>query len=203
MAQAILNRFFLLLFRQVFQSFGVRPKVLIAVLLAGLAGLALIFYLKPAAQLPETAVVSVAETVAVLPKAAVAAPQLKPVTNIPIATASEPQKPAFFATGEVTNEAATTIQAQIERLQDLQSNDDDASLQEILKELTNTSRAIRHEAVEATIQFGGHTAVPVLQGLAARTWDPTEKKELLDAAEFLAMPTMTEVREQNQNFKKP
>ena len=102
---------------------------------------------------------------------------------------------------EVTGPDAEYLQAQIDRLEDLESKDDDASLQAILKELTNTNAIIRHVAIEATIQFGGHTAVPILQGLAARTWDPQEKKELLDAAEFLALPTLSEVRAENANVK--
>ncbi|HXI71101.1 MAG TPA: hypothetical protein VNN22_12165 [Verrucomicrobiae bacterium] len=179
-----------------------RPKVIIAVLLAGLAGLAVIFYLKPAASRPETAVTPVAEPAATPPKAAAAVPQLKPATNIAaVATASQPKKPASVATSDAADEAAAKIQAQIDRLVDLQSNDDDASLQAILKELTNTNRIIRHEAIEATIQFGGHTAVPVLKDLATRTWDPDEKKELLEAAEFLALPTLSEARAQKEQEK--
>ena len=108
-----------------------------------------------------------------------------------------------FTTPQVVGENAEYLQATINHLEELMMNDDDASLQAILKELTNTNAIIRHEAIEATIQFGGHTAVPVLQGLAARTWDPNEKKELLDAAEFLTLPSWSEVKAQNPGMKLP
>ena len=114
---------------------------------------------------------------------------------------AKPANAANIGVSEVTGPDAEYLQAQIDRLEELESNDDDASLQAILKELTNTNPIIRHVAIEATIQFGGHTAVPILQGLAARTWDPQEKKELLDAAEFLALPTLSEVRAENANAK--
>ena len=178
-----------------------RPKIVIALLLTGLAGVAVILFLKLAASRPQTAVVPapITQPVVVLPKTITEALPIAPAKNVTtIATPSQPKKPAPGGTGAASNEAAAKIQAQIDRLVDLQSNDDDASLQAILKELANTNPIIRHEAIEATIQFGGRTAIPVLKELAARTWDPAEKKELLDAAEFLALPTLTEARAQKK-----
>ncbi|MDD5141729.1 MAG: HEAT repeat domain-containing protein [Verrucomicrobiales bacterium] len=178
-----------------------RPKIVIAVLLAGVVGVAIIFFLKPAANHPQPAVTPAAQPAATLPKpTAAAVPQLPPNTNATVVvTPSQPKKPVPSSTDEAVDEEAAKIQEQVDRLVDLSSNDDDASLQAILKELTNPNKVIRHEAIEATIQFGGHTAVPVLQDLAARTADPDEKKELLEAAEFLALPTLSEARAQNSN----
>ena len=88
-------------------------------------------------------------------------------------------------------ENAPYLQETINRMEKLSVNNPDASLQAILKELTNTNRLIRHEAIESTIPFGGHTAVRRLQSLASSTWDPEEKKELLKAAEFLSLPMWT------------
>lgn len=119
---------------------------------------------------------------------------------MPVATAA-PAAPVPATTPEVAVESAPSVDDQIDRLQDLQANDDDASLQAILKELTNTNQLVRHAAIEATIQFGGHTAVPVLQDLAAHTSDPDEKQELLDAAEFLALPTLSEARAEMKQKK--
>ena len=177
-----------------------RPKIVIAVLLAGVLGLAAIFFLKPGRAQTETPPIATATPTAPATQAAVAQAAPTP-TN---ATAPVPlrlTKANPFTMGEVVGDGAEAVQAQINRLEDLQSNDDDASLQAILKELTNTNPIIRHVAIEATIQFGGHTAVPILQGLAARTWDPGEKQELLDAAEFLALPTLSEVRAEKQGAK--
>jgi len=64
----------------------------------------------------------------------------------------------------VVRDGAEAVQAQINRLEDPQANDHDASLQVILKKLTTANPIIRHAAIKATIQFGGHTAVPILQG---------------------------------------
>lgn len=181
---------------------GMRPKIIITVLLAGLAGLAVIFFLKPPANQPQTAAVPIVQPAASAPETKPAIPQVSPTADSAGGVAPiKPANPVPVATAEVTGEGAEFIQEQINRLEELETKDDDASLKAILAELTNTNRIIRHVAIEATIQFGGHTAVPVLQGLAARTWDPAEKQELLDAAEFLALPTLTEVRAENPDVK--
>ena len=89
------------------------------------------------------------------------------------------------------------MQARIEKLNELEARYDQESLQGILGELTNSNREIRAAAIESTIQFQSRDAIPVLKNLAARTRDSEEKKALLDAAEFLALPTFTEIRSQN------
>ena len=89
------------------------------------------------------------------------------------------------------------VQARIEKLNELEARYDQESLQAILGELTNSNREIRAAAIESTIQFQSRDAIPVLKNLAARTRDSEEKKALLDAAEFLALPTFTEIRSQN------
>jgi hypothetical protein len=89
------------------------------------------------------------------------------------------------------------VQARIEKLNELEARYDQESLQAILGELTNSNREIRAAAVESTIQFQSRDAIPVLKNLATRTRDSEEKKALLDAAEFLALPTFTEIRSQN------
>lgn len=178
-----------------------RPKVVIVVLLAGLAGLAIIFSLKRPAN-PTPGVVPILPEVAAASPAKPLSFQASRPTNAPALAAPvkpvKPIRPIPFTTPSATGPDAALIQAQLDRLDELEANDDDASLQAILKELTNTNQLIRHAAIEATIQFGGHTAVPVLKDLAGRTADPDEKQELLDAAEFLALPTISEVRAQKQ-----
>lgn len=179
-----------------------RPKIVIIVLLAGAIGLAAILFLKPANKVTPPPPVVVDQPAVVAPKTNPIVAQVQaPPTNAAPATPRVKHIP--FTTPEVTGEDAPQIQATINRLDDLSMNDDDASLQAILKELTNTNPIIRHEAIEATIQFGGHTAVPVLKDLASRTWDPNEKQELLDAAEFLSLPTWSEVKAQNPDMKLP
>ena len=182
-----------------------RPKIVIVVLLVGIAGIAAIFLLKHAATPPATI-----QT----PPEIVSQPAAPPVT--PAADNPTPAKPvATFANAPVektisqpaadTNALAEAhdamVQAEVDKLTELQANDDAASLHAILADLTNSDKEIRAAAVESTIQFGSRDAIPVLQDLAAHTTAPDEKKNLLDAADFLALPTTSEVREASRQAK--
>ena len=95
------------------------------------------------------------------------------------------------------------VQAEIDKLTELQANDDADSLHAILADLTNSDKEIRAAAVESTIQFGSRDAIPVLKDLAARTQDPDEKKALLDAADFLALPKMNEPDQPGEQSQMP
>jgi hypothetical protein len=174
-----------------------RPKIVIAVLLAGLAGLTGIYFLKHLAIPAQPTEISTARQ-----EIKPAAPTVSPTTDK--ATAASPAvtvPPVGADTNKLADEHEAYVQAEIDKLQELQAHDDAQSLQAILSELTNSDKEIRAAAVESTIQFGSRDAIPVLNDLAARTEDPNEKKELLDAAEFLALPTLTEIRSQNPNVK--
>lgn len=178
-----------------------RPKVVIPVLLLG--GLFLISVwlakawhresLRPAPAASSVEAGQPAGALAENHSAPVPAPEPAVVVAPPAAPSNAVPAPAI---NPPPDEAA--VQAEINRLADLQSNDDAASLHEILKDLTNASPAVRHAAIEATIQFGGHDAVPVLKDLAAQTADPEEKSELQEAAEFLSLPTISEVLTQKR-----
>jgi hypothetical protein len=105
--------------------------------------------------------------------------------------------------GSDTNDSATAegkheayVTARISELIDLGMDDQRSSLDTILSELNNREPRIREAAVEAAIQFGSRDAIPVLIDAAAQTDDPKEKTALLDAAEFLKLPTLTEVTAQ-------
>lgn len=181
-----------------------RPKIVILVLLAGALGLAAILFLKPKTQARQPSpVVATPPTVAMAKTNPIAVPSPTPAAAAAVVPPAPPASRNPFVSPPVVGENAEYLQATINHLEELMMNDDDASLQAILKELTNTNAIIRHEAIEATIQFGGHTAVPVLKDLASRTWDPEEKQELLDAAEFLSLPTWSEVKAQNPGMKLP
>lgn len=185
-----------------------RPPIVIALLLVGLAGFGGILLLKKLTTPAPPATISIAQ-----PPAAPAVPQeFKPVapqiphaaTNILPMAAVKPVTPAPSAAADPAGDAAKSdanIQAHIDKLETLQGNDDAASLQAILSELTNSDKTIRAAAVESTIQFGSRDAIPVLKDLAARTGDSAEKKQLVDAADFLALPTLTEIRAQSPNLK--
>jgi HEAT repeat protein len=84
------------------------------------------------------------------------------------------------------------VAKRIEELQDLGMENDSDSLDTILSELTNRDPRIREAAVDAAVQFGSRDAIPKLEDAAAQTEDAKEKAAILDAIEFLKLPTLTE-----------
>jgi len=183
--------FFLLLQASRIHFYSMRFKIILLLALAAAAIPALLL-LKPTATPPPAGE-------AIQTAAAVTPPPAPTVRPSPSSSAPSPI-PAFTSASQSTNDAeeamekeAAEIQAKIDRLEDLQANDDAESLHAILNELTDSNRVIRHAAIEATTQFRDRAAIPVLADLAARTTDPEEKQELLDAVEFLTLPTYTEV----------
>ncbi len=168
-----------------------RLKIILPLALAAAVIPALLF-LKPAATpMPgETAALTAPADPA--PTALPVRPIASPATPDPVPTVAAPLPATADAEADAEKEAAE-IQAKIDRLEELQANDDAESLHAILNELTDSNRVIRHAAIEATTQFRDRAAIPVLADLAARTTDPEEKQELLDAVEFLTLPTYTEV----------
>ena len=89
-------------------------------------------------------------------------------------------------------EKQSYIEAETSRLQDLSAQDDPASLSAIVNDLTNSEKEVRLAAIEATKQFGSKDAIPVLQADVASAADTDEKIALLEAADFLALPTLTD-----------
>ena len=85
------------------------------------------------------------------------------------------------------------IEAETSRLQDLSTQDDPASLSAILNDFTNPEKEVRLAAIEATKQFGSKEAIPTLQASVADATDTDEKIALLEAADFLALPTLADV----------
>jgi hypothetical protein len=75
---------------------------------------------------------------------------------------------------------------------ELALNNDSASLKIILAELGNPNRAIRNAALQAAVQFGSRDAIPSLRQATAQVDDSDEKAELLQAIEFLKLPSLSE-----------
>lgn len=80
-----------------------------------------------------------------------------------------------------------------EALMDISWNDDKESLDAILAELSNPDPEIRSAALEATLNFASRDAIPRLETVALATDDPLERKKLQDAAEYLKLPTLSEM----------
>ena len=116
---------------------------------------------------------------------ALASPTAPQTTNLQVL----PQTNALALTVE---EREKMIETETERLENLSMSDDPTSLPPILAGLTNAEKEIRQAAIEATIQFGSPDAIPALKAAAVATSDPQEKEDLLDAADFLALPSLTD-----------
>ena len=84
------------------------------------------------------------------------------------------------------------VRQRIAELNDLAMNSDTNSLSTILAELNNSDKEIRKGALEAVIQFADRAAIPRLHEIADRTEDATEKAALLEAIEYLKLPSLTE-----------
>ena len=106
---------------------------------------------------------------------------------IPVVTSAATVKPPM-----TPEERQAFIEAETSRLQDLSTQDDPASLSPILNDLTNLEKEVRLAAIEATKQFGSKDAIPVLQADVAGVTDTDEKIALLEAADFLSLPTLTD-----------
>jgi len=178
-----------------------RPRIVIIMLLAGLAGIVGIFFLNNLVGHPQPVAPPILRP-EIRPGAP---PVIQTVSGPKPAVALNPVKTVFPSETVDTNALAekheAEIQEHIEKLQELQVNDDAQSLQAILSELTSPDKEVREAAVEATIQFGSRDAIPVLKNLAAYTVDVDEQKALMDAAAFLELPTITEARAQNPDAK--
>lgn len=106
------------------------------------------------------------------------------------APASSPALPPPPAT-LTPEERQAAVNAEIDHLHDWSMNKDPASLSNILAGLTYPDKMVRTVAIEAVKQFGSTDAIPALKDLAARDQDPEEKAALLNAANFLSLPSFT------------
>jgi hypothetical protein len=84
------------------------------------------------------------------------------------------------------------VRQRSDELADLAMNDDTNSLNTILSEVTNPDPQIRQAARDAVVQFGDRSAIPKLSEIAEQTDDPQEKAKILEAIDFLKLPTLTE-----------
>lgn len=115
----------------------------------------------------------------------------------PPALASESVAPSPVVLQPQTNHAEYVHQ-RVAELNALAMNNDSATLETILSELRNPDRQIRKGALEATIQFEDRAAIPRLREIAAETDDEDEKADLLAAADYLNLPSLTEYLAEQQ-----
>ena len=85
------------------------------------------------------------------------------------------------------------IEARIEQLGELSRQKDSASVEAILLDIRSPDKEIREAALDALMQSGNRDTIPRLADLAQQTDDPEQKRAIEEAAEFLKLPTITEV----------
>jgi HEAT repeat protein len=167
-----------------------RPKFIIALVLAAFLVLGVGLILKqrlgntsaPTAATPPTA----AAPADANPETNAAPPAISaPIAAAPVATNTN--LPAVTLTPK---EREAAIEAEIDRLSLLSRKKDPASLPSILASLKHPEKEVREAAIEATRQFGSKDAIPALKEAANNTDDFDEKIDLLDAADFLSLPSI-------------
>ena len=102
-----------------------------------------------------------------------------------------------------TNVDREEIEQKVEALAEASAKGDSDAFQLIITALKDPRPEIRKAALEATIQLGSRDAIPVLKELAAKTEDPREKVEILDAIEFLELPSLSEIKRPRRTNSNP
>jgi len=119
-----------------------------------------------------------------LPPAAPAASAVSPAGAVAENRAAE-------APGPVTPPAATGTEQALQRIESAVVTYDAASLPVIAPYLTHADPELRLAAREGLLQMGLSEAVPLLREAAGKLKDPREAILLLDAADFLELPSVS------------
>jgi hypothetical protein len=158
-----------------------RPKFVFAILLSALLVLGVALYLKQHLE----------NAAAPAPSSSEITPASSPV-SVAVTSATPSSAPAPVSNNTKAPEGRqAAIDAETDRLQQLSMNDDPASLSNILADLTHPEKEVRDAAIEAAKQFGSSNAIPTLKSVAANTTDTEEQSALLEAADFLSLPSAT------------
>ena len=178
-------------------SFHMRPNVVIALVLLGAAVVVPWLLLHRENNAPT-----------VQQNAAAANPAAPSVAKPETSVSSRPDvtETAAVNANMATNNQLNTVESnqeayveeRVSQLGDLGMDDDPASLNTILSELNNRDPRIRKAAVDAAVQFGSRDAIPRLTDAATQTDDPREKAAILDAIDYLKLPSLTEVMQQRK-----
>jgi len=180
-----------------------RPKVVVIVLLLATGLLAVIHFAtksvppaRPAADaLPSQSKVDSAVSNSFgLPGAAKAG-----MVASPPEIAQAPVSPVVPAAQDPAAHAKYVKQRRNE-LMALAMNNDVQSRDTILATVKNDpDRQVRAAALEAAIQFDDRSVVPPLKDIADQTTDPDEKQSILDAIDYINLPSLTEYQAANPN----
>ncbi|MEP4077592.1 hypothetical protein [Haloferula sp.] len=172
------------------------PKLIIAAA-ALLVAVAVFFFSRPAKEAEES---TAAAATKVEPAARPAPDQLPPTTPV---TRKEALKKWDLPKARVSPHAEESedheiwIREQVAELQDLGwFFDEPEVLNKVMAELRSPEPELRVAAREAVINLSSRDAIPYLESAAALADSEEEQKALTEAAEYLKLPTILEVRDQ-------
>jgi hypothetical protein len=80
----------------------------------------------------------------------------------------------------------------------LAMRDDTIARDVILSEMQNPNKMVRKYALEAAVQFGDRSVIPALEQLVDQMDDPRERVDILDAIEYIGLPSLTEYLEEQK-----
>jgi hypothetical protein len=89
---------------------------------------------------------------------------------------------------------AETPEERERALLELALTDEPESLSFLLDELDRVDEDQRESVLSAVVQFGSREAVPRLRQLALEARSPDEARRLTEAADYLELPSLTEIR---------
>ena len=165
-----------------------RPKVGIPFLILAVGLMAGIYFLRPASGRFKQAQSGPPSTESTATPLDPAPPAVGPT----LAVDSTPTNDLGIAIRGTIAEHETYVEKRVAELQDLAMDDDPKSLEVILSELTNRDPEIRQAAVDAAVQFGSRDAIPKLTDAALQTDDAVERAQMLQAADYLKLPSYRE-----------
>jgi hypothetical protein len=121
-----------------------------------------------------------------------------PAGNVAFPVPSAPVAPTAGAGGEThalmpsKEESEEFVRRRTAELNGLAMQNSPEAHQQIVDELKNPDKEIRKAALEALKQANDRSVVPQMQQLAGQTDDPGEKQAILDAIDFINLPSLTE-----------
>jgi hypothetical protein len=182
-----------------------RPKILVSIFLLACLFLGLFLFIRKEGSLPNAKAEAVNEQSQENSSAKPTKPSKMAATGAAHAINNKSQSAERTASiNETTAEAEhdAYVEKRSEELMELSMADDSESLNTILSELTNRDPQIRKAALEACIQFGSRDAIPKLSDAVLQTDDAKEKAAIVEAIDFLKLPSATELIAQDGGAKR-
>lgn len=173
-----------------------RPKIVLTILLAAIGVAIIAVTFKNLRSRPD------------LPKPVIAATTSNVTKSNPIASiapTSAVPAPTTVSINKTTNSEAEHeeyVAKRTAQLNSLAMQKSPAAHQQIIDELKNSDKEIRKASLEAIQQANDRSVIPQMKQIADETDDAQEKQDILDAIDFINLPSLTEYLQQSHKAKK-